>query len=83
VMDPDTAALFTIGLLKKLHTAAILVVEASQPKGVARGELLSEDAEHRDLRKKLVNGLQEAARVAIEALTLHYEHAARKSSRRV
>ncbi|NPA04948.1 MAG: nucleoside phosphorylase [Crenarchaeota archaeon] len=82
IMDPDTAALFTIGLLKKLHTAAILVVEASQPKGVVRGELLSEEAERRDLRKRLVNGLQEAARIAIEALTLHHEHAVRKTSRR-
>lgn len=82
VVDSDTAALYTIGLVKKLQTISMDVVEASKVKGLARGELFSEDTEHAELRRKLLDGIESATKLAIEALSLHYEHSMQNSIRR-
>jgi len=82
VVDSDTAALYTIGLIKKLQTISMDVVEASRAKGLARGELFSEDTEHAELRRKLLDGIESATKLAIEALSLHYEHSMQNSVRR-
>ncbi|MET1101144.1 MAG: hypothetical protein ABWW69_01500 [Pyrodictiaceae archaeon] len=70
-MDLDTAALYTMSLLKKLTAASILVVEASQPKGIARGVLL--ESEETETKEKFMRSLELATKATIEALALHYE----------
>ncbi len=81
-MDLDTATLYTLSALKNISAASILVVEASQPKGIARGMLLEEVEEVSKTREKFSSSLEKAVRIALEALALHYEKTKSEAAKR-
>ncbi len=71
-IDMDTATLYTMAMLKKIPTVSILVIDSSHPKGIERGEILV-DEERVEIRERFLTGVAKATKIAIEALTLHYE----------
>ncbi len=84
-MDMSTAALYTLALMKRLTAASVVVVEANPLRGIASGELLSQEAEKAKLREELIENVARISRAVIEAMSLHYEHVKmeRRSEHRV
>lgn len=81
-MDLDTATLYTLSSLKNISSAVILVVEASQPKGIARGVVLEDSDEISKTKEKFSQSLENAVKIALESLALHYEKAKSEVAKR-
>ncbi len=82
-LDMDTATLYTLSMLKRFPAVSILIIDSSHPKGIERGELLIENAERTEIRDKFLRGVRTAVKVAIEALSLHYEYIKSETAARI
>ncbi len=85
-VDMTTATLYTLSMIKKLNSVSILIVDSSFPKGVERtswlnGEELEEETS-RELRKKVLDVIDDLVKPLLEAIALHVERMKSKAELR-